>query len=252
MKKVFLAAAMVALMASPVMAFTVGEAGNVQGQDQGMFISTGPGYLSTDYGEVQGGLGGSTTFGAEGQIQTQGVHGTIVYGGAVHNYDYDCTTGGESYFGTPGFHVEGTEFMAGATTGNDQWGMASYGNQGMYDLQGSTTLGIADVGTAVKGFSSFTSDNYGYTSEIHTSGGMGINAATGDGGSVEVLQETEVAALNNGSGTAMSGGTGSYSSINAVGNAGGEAAAGTAYSQDAAWGMFSQSASGYSASSVAE
>jgi len=229
--------------------FTAGAAGNTQTQVQDMSaFNMGPmGGIST-VSQDQGGLGGSVSDGmsaaAEGQLQGENTSLFLSNGSATHVYNSTAVTEGGSLTagGGIGAHVEAQTVDGGIATVGDANGTGSISGSAMQINQGVAAGGIgmagAESGAVADYNSAYEYNNVGMTSNIQQTGSQSSLMATGaggaNGGGIAGLEATQVggtAAVNNGSGTSMSGAglaTGSIGTVNGVATApGGVAVAGS-------------------------
>jgi len=158
MKKLFVVICLAIVMAAgSAWAFTAGSAYNTQEMSQDLSVTnySGPGMDSTITQDADG-MGISVAspggYGAEDQIQGQGIHegGTNLTGNAYHRYDVDMmTSGGSATAGGIGLHTEAASVKGGITTQTDGVGTSTVAGSGMSTdtSSGSLALGITAAGT---------------------------------------------------------------------------------------------------------
>ena len=254
MRKALLTAAILALVASPAMAWETGDSANAQWQTQNISAAGGPGYLSSSYTSGQYGLGGSDWNGAEGQNQNEGIHGSYSYAGSTHSWDLDSGTGGGSSFG---LHFEGGYTDAQAVGAHNGYGSAGYAGSAIQSDRWAMSFGDAGSYSYTKGYVAYKTVNNWYGAGQEFDGYSYVNTGAASNGwgysGVESATSGGSAAVNSGwQSTSMAAGSASHSEINAWGNAGGETGNYNHYAQATGNGLTYQNQEGFTATQVSE
>jgi len=253
MKKVLMAAAVLALIAPPAMAWEQGNADNWQWETQNISVATGPGYMASEYTSDQYGMGGSWN-GSEGQYQIEGAQGAYSYAGNTHYWDLASFTGGGSSFG---LHFEGGYTDAYATGANNGYGSYGYGGSGLETDRWAWSLGNAGAYSGAKGYVAYKTVNnwYGASQEFDGFTSVDVGASTGGWGYGEVSAQASggSAAVNSGwQSTNMAATSNSHSEIDHIGDAGGEISNYNHYTQATGNGLTYQYQEGFTYTHVSE